>query len=697
MTKWKTMTGSPLSSDDLPVPEADGSVRPGRIRRLRAAVRAIWSRDAGVQRRRAVELARILDLFEEHVYAGEITADGRYIHHAATATVEGLIGGSAPEDVEVGRFWESRIAPADWTQYEAFNRRLLDGEDAEVTYRVIGLDGATRIVRDRARPRRLPNGSVLVEGLISDVTAREEAAARLDEASARFTSLLDVVGAHVYLALALPDGEVEELFQGPGGDRLLGGAEPDPEMVNWDNAVHPDDRAAYDAFNQAMGRGEDAEITYRLNGADGITRWVHDRAVCRPRPDGTFEVSGIVSDVTERRQLEDELKRSMHEMKLAHHELERARADAEVRAGTDELTGTFNRRHFAQIATEMLAANAASCGLLLLDADHFKEINDAYGHAVGDAVLIDLAHRLSDGLEPEDCLARWGGEEFAILLPGARSAEELVERAERFRRAVSDSPIANGDVHLDLTISVGGALAPDHGATLDAVLEWADSCLYDAKHRGRNCVSLHPGDARSTDAPNVATNAVESARALAFACSLREGMPQEHAAEVARLAGLTAEHLELPARVAQRCRLAGWLHDVGKLAVPEHVLNKPGPLDDAEWAIMRTHPGVGADIVARIPALRQVAPAVRHHHERYSGGGYPDDLSGQAIPMEARIIAAADAYAAMTAARPYSPARTPHEAAAELRRCAGSHFDPAVVEALLAVLDLADQIELDAA
>ena len=192
-------------------------------------------------------------------------------------------------------------------------------------------------------------------------------------------------------------------------------------------------------------------------------------------------------------------------------------------------------------------------------------------------------------------------------------------------------------------------------------------------------------------------NAVESARALAFACSLREGVPQEHAAEVARLAGLTAEHLGLPARAAQRCRLAGWLHDIGKLAVPEHILNKPGPLDDAEWALMRTHPGVGADIVVRIPALRQVAPAVRHHHERYSGSGYPDDLAGQAIPIEARIIAAADAYAAMTADRPYSPARTPQQAAAELRRCAGSHFDPAVVEALLAVLGLADQIELDAA
>ena len=691
------MTGSPLSSDDPPVPPNRAPARRGRIRGLWGAARALWSRDAGSRRRREVELARILDLFEEHVYAGEITPDGRYVHHASTTTVRELIGGSIPDDVETGRFWESRIAPADWAQYHAFNRHLLDGEDAEVTYRVAGLDGITRIVRDRARPRRLADGSVLVEGLISDVTAREEAAARLDEASGRFASLLDVVGAHVYLALAHPDGEVEELFQGPGGDRLLGGAEPDPEMVNWERAVHPDDRPAYDAFNLALGKGEDSEVTYRLIGADGITRWVYDRAACRPRPDGTFEVSGIVSDVTERRRLEDELTRSMREMEVAHSELERARADAEVRAGTDELTGTFNRRHFARIATETLAADAAPCGLLLLDADHFKQVNDAYGHAVGDAVLIDLGHRLSACLEPGDCLARWGGEEFAILLPGAHSEDALVRRAESFRKAVSGSPIAHGDVHLDLTISVGGALSPDHGATLDALLERADSCLYDAKHRGRDCVSLRPGDVRTAEAPNAEPNAVEAARALAYACSLREGIPQEHAEEVARLAGLTAERLALPARVAHRCRLAGWLHDVGKLAVPEYILNKPGPLDDAEWAVMRTHPGIGADIADRIPALRQAAPAVRHHHERYTGNGYPDDLAGEAIPIEARIIAAADAYAAMTADRPYSRARTPHEAAAELRRSAGSHLDPMVVEALLAVLDLADQIELDAA
>ncbi|MDX6617647.1 MAG: hypothetical protein QOK36_33, partial [Gaiellales bacterium] len=252
------------------------------------------------------DLAEILDLFEEHVYAGAITPDGRYVSQRSGPKLARLLGGPVPAGWGVG-FWESRVHPHDQAEYERFNQRLHVGEDAEITYRLIGLDGVTRLLWDRARPRRDPDGVVRVAGIISDVTSSNEAAAGLAEASERFARLLDVVGEHVYVVLAFPDGRFEELFQGPGADRLLGGAVPDPEMENWEAAVHPEDGAIYHAYNAALAAGEDADAEYRLVGADGITRWVHDRARCRRRPDGSVEASGIVSDVTERRHMRAEL------------------------------------------------------------------------------------------------------------------------------------------------------------------------------------------------------------------------------------------------------------------------------------------------------------------------------------------------------------------------------------------------------
>jgi HD-GYP domain-containing protein (c-di-GMP phosphodiesterase class II) len=182
--------------------------------------------------------------------------------------------------------------------------------------------------------------------------------------------------------------------------------------------------------------------------------------------------------------------------------------------------------------------------------------------------------------------------------------------------------------------------------------------------------------------------AVGMARALAVTAARREDATEAHAEQVAMLATRMAEHMALPVRVVERCTLAGWLHDVGKVAVPERILLKAGPLDDAELAVMRVHPVVGADIVGAVASLKDAAAGVRHHHERYDGTGYPDRLAGAAIPIEARIVAVADAFAAMTSDRVYSPAGTPLQAAAELRRSGGSQLDPAVVAVLLNVLDL---------
>jgi HD-GYP domain-containing protein (c-di-GMP phosphodiesterase class II) len=242
-------------------------------------------------------------------------------------------------------------------------------------------------------------------------------------------------------------------------------------------------------------------------------------------------------------------------------------------------------------------------------------------------------------------------------------------------------------VSVRLTISIGAALAGGELDGLDALVEAADRCLYVAKRHGRDRVSLIPRLV-VTDDPASEPEAVAIARTLALATGLREGTPASHPERVAELATLTAERMALPVGVVLRCRLGGWLHDVGKAAIPDRILNKPAPLDEAEWSVMRTHTVAGEQVVRQLAAVREAAAAVRHHHERWDGSGYPDGLAGVAIPIEARIVAAADAYMAMTSDRVYAPARTPQQAVAELRRSAGSHLDPGVVAALLDAVEL---------
>ena len=531
-------------------PPGSSSPPPGR---LHAYAIRLGTRIAARYGIGAAHIAGLLDLFEERVYAGEVTPDGRYVDHSSGPAFERFTGGAGPAGMPAGEFWESLIDPEDRPLYLAFHQGLLRGEEGDVTYRLLGVDGVTRYLRDRARPVRKVGGGLVVRGIISDVTERHETDARLAEASDRFARLLDVVGEHVYIAQALPDGSVRELFQGPGADRLLGGAIPDAEMENWDAAIHAADRGVYDTMVRSVCAGEDAEAEYRLTGADGVIRWVHDRAVARRGPDGNVEISGIVGDVTERRRLRAELAdthaalsrvvdamddhlytlrvehdgsyhtvyRGPHREALAggplqggaaddrlwesllhpedrerwwaaiaglveglpveleyrvigldgrervvldrarprreadgtlfydgaardvsqrrrlEDELRRTRGAAELRARTDELTGCFNRRHFSEIVAQGLAGEPDGCGLLLLDADHFKQVNDAYGHVVGDAVLVELVNRLRAELGPDDCLARWGGEEFAVLLRGrrlglgARSSRAAVARRGR--------------------------------------------------------------------------------------------------------------------------------------------------------------------------------------------------------------------------------------------------------------------------
>jgi diguanylate cyclase (GGDEF)-like protein len=365
---------------------------------------------------------------------------------------------------------------------------------------------------------------------------------------------------------------------------------------------------------------------------------------------------------------------------------QRARGEAERMSRIDVMTGLFNRRHAMETIEQELARAGrqdAAVGILMIDVDHFKRINDAHGHTAGDAVLIEVARRLRTGVREWDIASRVGGEEFVVIAPGIESEADVAELGDRLRLAVAERAIVvGGALALPVTISVGAALLHHGDGSAEQAMDCADRALYAAKRRGRNLVAcfsqLDHGDLRAEQ-----PECLHVAEALAVANDLREGAPASHSRTVAELSAGVAERLGLPHDEILRVRLGGWLHDVGKIAVPDAILTKPGKLTDEEWQIIRTHPTKGEELLRNFPELSLACAAVRHHHERYDGSGYPDGLAGEEIPLEARIVAAVDAYSAMTSNRPYQRARAQENAIEELRRCAGAHFDAQVVDALL--------------
>ncbi len=365
-------------------------------------------------------------------------------------------------------------------------------------------------------------------------------------------------------------------------------------------------------------------------------------------------------------------------------------------ARTDPLTRLPNRRGFRELLDlelERARRSGAPMSVLAGDLDHFKDVNDRAGHLVGDAVLQQVARLLGEGVRRIDAPARIGGEEFAVILPGA-DAQAAFAVAERLRCHVRD---AFADATVPITISFGIAAHPSHAQTAASLVRAADEALYAAKASGRNrSVIYSPALQAVADAHDGRRGRewrdVEAERYLSVVLDLAEAVDVRfsgsvrHSETVGRYAELMARELGLPERRVGRVRLAGLLHDVGKVAVPDAILRKPGALTEAERAVILQHPALGAQILEH-PSLADVRAWVGAHHERPDGTGYPHGLSGEQLPLEARIVAVADAYEAMTSDRSYRDAIGAADARAELRRCAGTQFDVEVVAAFLAVLD----------
>ncbi|SHG86153.1 bifunctional diguanylate cyclase/phosphohydrolase [Streptoalloteichus hindustanus] len=357
---------------------------------------------------------------------------------------------------------------------------------------------------------------------------------------------------------------------------------------------------------------------------------------------------------------------------------------------TDGLTGLHTRRFFeAQLPLEVARARRGdtSLAVFIIDVDHFKSINDRYGHPAGDQVLIEVAARLRAAARAGDVLARYGGEEFALLVPGAHY-EELARIAERLRHQVASSPITvEGDTWISVTVSVGTASYPQHGDGPQALVATADRALYAAKAAGRDRVVV----GEPPQPPAELVDAVTDTADLALIDYLHRLADEvdamlstvEHSRAISRWAGTLAVELGLDPATVRRVELAGRLHDIGKIVVPKSVLTKTTPLTEDEWRLLRQHSEHGFRLTRVVPGLAGVAHVIRQHHERYDGAGYPDGLSGSEISVEARVLAVCDAWASMRSDRPGQPALSEEEACARLRLRRGTYFDPDAVDAFL--------------
>jgi diguanylate cyclase (GGDEF)-like protein/putative nucleotidyltransferase with HDIG domain len=359
-------------------------------------------------------------------------------------------------------------------------------------------------------------------------------------------------------------------------------------------------------------------------------------------------------------------------------------------ARTDPLTKLSNRRGFRELLDlelERARRSGTAMGVLVGDLDDFKDVNDRCGHHVGDLALQRVARLLREGKRQLDTAARVDGEEFALIVPDAE-CDDAFALAERLRHAVRQEFARD---MTPLTISFGVSIYPEHAETAASLLHAADQALYAAKESGRNRTVRHspalrlelrtPSDIHDIQGERFVMAVLDMAEAV----DLRFSGSARHSETVGRYAEMTARELELPEWRISRIRLAGILHDIGKAGVPNSILHKPGPLTVDEYELIKRHPTLGAQMIEHI-SLSDVREWVAMHHERPDGLGYPLGLAAGAIPLEARIVAVADAYEAMTSDRSYRDSIGYDAALAEMRHCSGTQFDALVVEAFIAAL-----------
>jgi diguanylate cyclase (GGDEF)-like protein len=366
-------------------------------------------------------------------------------------------------------------------------------------------------------------------------------------------------------------------------------------------------------------------------------------------------------------------------------------AKAEQMARIDGLTGLLNRNSFDEIISNEIGRHMRYGGVfsvIIFDVDSFKKINDTYGHLVGDEILKKVSQIIKGTIRSADQAFRYGGDEFAILLPQT-STDAAYNISERIRERIISEIIIDS---IPVTLSLGIAGWPADAIGVNEIIMAADMALYHAKRSGANqsqlfTLDISNGKLSISAGGSDGSEYLSTIYAMAAAVDARDRYTRSHSKKVNEYALTIADALNLGALEKSRLSICALLHDVGKIGISSEILNKTGKLTSEEWELLKKHPQLSTSIVQQVSHLSPCLPGILYHHERYDGKGYPKGLKGEEIPLEARILTIADSFAAMTSERHYLTAMSFDEAIEELKNNAGTQFDPHLVEVFISTVE----------